>query len=171
MILASLGKLSVQQDLTASDENSTNVIQIAAVDWAAMTDLWWFVQISTIAAGDGSDTFNFSLVFAQTETPLATLKTVLSTGDITGIADKRLATVGRFAAAFNVGKQMKQMLEEDASDYVYIGQTNVISTGGTVSINAGLSFTEPHTIPHEMTTVSNIDNSIAVASAGSGSVP
>jgi hypothetical protein len=166
MILASLGKLSVQQAITAADEDSTNVIQIAVVDWAAMTDLWWVIQTTTIAAGDSADTFAFSLVMSQ-ETTLDTNKIVAAV-NITGIADKRLATTGRFIAAFNIGKQMKQMLEEDASDYPYIGQTNVLSTGATVSINSNLSFTEPHTIPHRMVVESNIDNSIAVASAGSG---
>jgi hypothetical protein len=166
MILPSLGKLSVAQDITASDEDSTNVIQVAAVDWAAMTDLWWVVQTTTIAAGDSADTFDFSLVMSQ-ETTLDTNKTVAMVS-ITGIADKRLATIGRFIAAFNIGKQMKQMIEEDASDYPYIGQLNVLSAGATVSINSNLSFTEPHTVVHRQVVDSNIDNSIAVASVGSG---
>lgn len=165
-VLPSLGKLSVAQAITASNEDSTNVIQIAAVDFAAMTDLWWVVDTNVIAAGDSSDTFQFDLVMSQ-ETTLDTNKLVCSVL-ITGIADKRLATIGRHIAAFNIGKQMSQMIEEDASDYPYIGQLNTISSGGTLTIDAVLGFNEPPTLKHRMAVVSNIDNSIAVASAGSG---
>lgn len=166
MIIASLGKLSVAQDITASDEDSTNVIQIAAVDYAAFSDLWWVVDTYTAAAGDGSDTFEFQLVMAQTETPLATFKTVAKV-DITGIADLRLATPGRHIVALNVGKMMVNMLDTDASDYVYIGQKNTLSAGATISINAILSQNEPDTEPHRQVVTSPVTVP-AVASAGSG---
>ena len=89
--------------------------------------------------------------------------------DIAVITDKRVATVGRFIAAFNIAKQMAMMLEEDASDYAFIGQLNTLAGSTTISINANLSFTEPHTLQHRQVVDSNIDNSIDVASAGSGS--
>ncbi len=165
MILASLGKLSVQQTLTGT-EISENVIQIAALDWAAWTDVWWVVQTTTIASVVGAMTFK--LVF-DTQVGLDGTQVEVMGVDIAAITDLRVATVGRFIAAFNVGKQMKQMLEEDASDYAFIGMENVCAGSTTLGINAFLSFTEPHTIPHKMTVESNIDNSIAVASAGSGS--
>jgi len=163
MILASLGKLASKQDITSSDEDSTNVIKIAAVDWAAMTDLWWVVQTTTVAAT--ASTFKFALVLAK-EAALTNTIEVMSVL-IAAITDKRVATVGRFIAAFNIGKQMKQLLETDASDYAYIGGLREVSAG-TISVNESLSFTEPRTIDHRQVVDSNIDNSIDVASAGSG---
>jgi len=163
MILASLGKLAVKQALTSSNQDSTNVIQIAAVDWAAMTDLWWVVQTTTVAAT--TSTFKFALVLSK-EATLDTNIEVMSVL-IAAITDLRVATVGRFIAAFNVGKMLKQILETDVSDYAYIGGLRTVSAG-TISVNEFLSFAEPHTIDHRMTVDSNITNSIDVASAGSG---
>ncbi len=165
MILASLGKLSVGQAITDADEISENVIQIAAIDWAAFTDVWWVVQTSVIAATAG--TLKFELVL-DTQVGLDGTQVQVCCVDIAAITDKRVATVGRFIAAFNIGKQMKQMLEEDASDYAFIGMENTLSASTTISVNSSLSFTEPHTIPHRQVVESNIDNSITVASAGSG---
>ncbi len=167
MILAALGKLSVAQAITAADEDSTNVIQIPAADYVAFSDLWWVVDTAVIAAGDGSDTFDFSLVMSQ-EAALTTNKVVCSVS-ITGIADLRLATIGRHIIAINVGKQMVNMLDTDASDYPFIGQINVLSAGATVSINAALSPTEPRTEPHRMVVTSDVGTP-DVASADSGFV-
>ncbi len=164
MILASLGKLSVAQDITGSDEDSTNVIQIAAVDWGAMTDLWWVVQTTTIAATAG--VMKFELVLSQ-ETTLDTNVQVCCV-DIAVITDLRVATVGRYIAMLNVGKTMAMMLEADLSDYVYIGQLNTLAGSTTISINSNLSFTEPPTLKHRQIVDSNIDNSIDVASIKSG---
>lgn len=164
MILASLGKLSVQQAITDADEDSTNVIQIAAIDWAGMTDIWWTVQTAVVAATAG--TLKFELVMSQ-EAALDTNIQVACV-DIAAITDKRVATVGRFIAAFNLSKVLAMMLEEDASDYPFIGMRYTLSTSTTISVNANLSFTEPHTLQHRMVVDSNIDNSIDVASAGSG---
>ena len=163
MILASIGKFSVAQDYT-STEDSTNVIQIAAVDWAAMTDLWWVVQTSTIAATAG--TIKVALVMSQ-ETTLDTNLEIMSVL-IAAITDLRVATVGRYIAAFNLGKQLKQMAETDASDYPYLGMIVTCAGSTSISLDAELSFTEPPTIPHRMTVDSNITNSIDVASVGSG---
>ena len=64
MILAALGLLSVPsdssapnlgQDITASDEDCGNVIQLPAVDYAGFSDLWWVVDTAVIAAGDSAD--------------------------------------------------------------------------------------------------------------------
>ena len=111
MILASLGKLSIAQDITGSDEDSTNVIQLATVDWGAFTDLWWVVMTTTVAATAG--TLKFELVLA-TAANLTTAVQVCCV-DIAAITDKRTATIGRFIAAMNIGKQLKQMLEDDLS--------------------------------------------------------
>lgn len=165
MILASLGKLSVAQSLTDADEISENVIEIAAVDFSAMTDLWWVVQTNVVAAA--GTTYKFELVLDTTAGLSGTQRQVCCV-EIAAITDKRVATVGRFIAAFNLGKQMMQFLEEDGSDYQFIGMENTINTSGTITIDAWLSFTEPHTLQHRMQVVSNIDNSIDVASDDSG---
>ncbi len=164
MILASLGKLGIAQDITGSDEDSTNVIKIAAVDWGAMTDLWWVVQTTTVAAVAG--TLKFELVLSK-ETTLDTNVQVCCV-DIAAITDLRVATVGRFIAMLNVGKTMAMMLETDLSDYQYIGQLNTLAGSTTISINSNLSFTEPDTLQHRQIVDSNIDNSIDVASIKSG---
>ncbi len=163
MILASLGKLSVAQVLTTS-EISENVIEIAQVDWAAMTDLWWVVQTTTIASVAG--TMKFELVMA-TAAGLGTAVQVCCV-DIAAITDLRVATVGRFIAALNIGKTMAMMLETDMSDYEFIGMKNTCAGSTTIGINANLSFTEPPTLKHRQVVDSNIDNSIDVASIKSG---
>ena len=166
MILASIGNLSVAQTLT-STEISGNVIQIAAVDWANFTDLWWVVQTDTIASVVGAMTFKLVL---DTQVGLDGTQVEVMGVDIAAITDLRVATVGRFIAAFNVGKQMMQLLEEDASDYAFIGNEYTCAGSTTLGVNSWLSFTEPHTLQHRMQVESNIDNSIDVASAGSGTV-
>lgn len=164
MILASLGKLSVKQTLTGT-EISENVIQIATVDFAAMTDLWWVVQTSTVASVEGAMSFKLVL---DTQFGLDGTQVEVMGVDIAGITDLRVATVGRFIAAFNIGKQMMQMLETDASDYAFIGMENVCAGSTTIGIDASLTFVEPGTLKHRMQVESNIDNSISVASAKSG---
>lgn len=164
MIMASLGKLAVNQSLSGSDEDSTNVIQVAAVDWSAFTDLWWVVQTTVIAAT--TSTFKFSLVFSK-EASLTTNVEIMSVL-LADYDDLRAATVGNFIAAFNIGDQMKQMLEGDMSDYLYIGGLREISAG-TIYVNESLSFTKPHSLIHRMTTISNVVPP-SVASGGSGFV-
>jgi len=165
MILASLGKLSVAQTLTGT-EISTNVIQIDTVDWGAMTDLWWVVQTTTAATVEGA--MEFALVF-DTQVGLDGTQLQIMNVEIAAIGDLRVATVGRFIAAFNIGKVMKQMLETDLSDYAFIGMEYTCAGSTTLAVNASLSFTEPHTIHHKMPTVSNVIPP-SVASVGSGSV-
>lgn len=167
MILATLGKLCVAQDLTVGSTDSTNVMQLPATDYAALTDVWWVVDCETVATGDASDTFDFVLYMSK-EATLDTNIEVLSVG-FTGYEDKRIATAGRHIAAFNIGKVLKEMLETAGSDYPFVGMISTISSGSTVSINAALSPTEPHTIHHKMTTVSGVGVP-AIASAGSGTV-
>ena len=165
MIIAALGNLSVGQALTAADEDSTNVIQLPASNYVGFSDLWWVVDTYVIAAGDAADTFKFALVMSQ-ESTLDTNKEIASV-NITSIADKRLAGLGRHIVALNVGKMIVNMLDDDASGYPYIGQLNTLSAGATISINSSLSPTEPPTEPHKMVTVSNVGVP-AIASAGSG---
>lgn len=163
MILATLGKLCVAQALTDADEISENVIQIPATDYAALTDAWWVVDTNVVAATAG--TLKFELVMA-TAAGLATAVQVYCV-DIAAITDKRVATVGRHIAAVNVGKTLKEMLETDGSTYPFIGMKNTLSAGTTITVNAALSPTEPHTIHTKMLTVSNVTTP-AIASAGSG---
>ena len=167
MILASLGKLCVAQTIaSAQTDDSDNVIQIAAVDYAGLTDVWWNVTTNTVATGDASDTYKFQLVLA-TAANLTTFKEVLSK-TVTDFEAKSLVTAGRNIIAVNLGKSLKEMLEDDGSTYPFIGMIITISSGAEIVIDAGLAFVEPRTIKHRMQVVSNIDNSIDVASAGSG---
>ena len=166
MILDQKGKLSTAQDLTSgTTTDSENVIQYSAIDYAAMTDLWLVVDCETIATGNDSDTYKFSLVMSQ-ESTLDTNKEVVAV-TVTGYADNRLATAGRRILSVNVGKQLSGMLETDGSDYDFVGLISVISAGATVSINASLSPTEPPTIHHKMVTESNVAIP-EVTSEGSG---
>jgi len=176
MIIPALGKLSLAsdstapnlgQDITASDEDCGNVIQLPAADYIGFTDLWWVVDTAVIAAGDDSDTFTFALVMSQ-EAALTTNKEVASVS-ITDIADLRLATVGRHIVALNVGLMMANMLDTDASDYPFIGQTNVLSTGATISIHSVLQTSVPRSEPHRMTVTSPVTIP-QIASVGSGFV-
>ncbi len=165
MIIPSLGKMEVKTALTAGATVSTNVIQIPAVDWGAMTNVWWYIQTTTI--GSGSGTLTFDLVMGDQVgldgTNVSVVRTYLSGQD-----DIRAATVGRFITTLNLGNTLKEMLEESGSDYPFIGLISTLSSSAAISINATLSFTQPHTIPHRMVTDSPIDNSIDVASIGSG---
>lgn len=165
MIIATLGKLSVAQDLTDSDQISENVIQLPATDYAALTDVWWVVEVETVQVTD--DTIKFALVLS-TSAGLSTAVEVASVL-IAGTADKRTATVGRHIVAINVGKMLKEMLETAGSDYPFIGMKNTLATSVTISINAALSPTEPHTIHHKMKTVSDVGVP-TIASAGSGTI-
>lgn len=154
MIKPFLGTLSQAQAITAADEISENVMQITAADYANITDPWWVVDTSVIAAGDSADTFKFELVLAQ-EAALTNVKQVCAV-EITGIADKRLATAGRHILALNVGKMLKDILDTDLSDYPFIGMLNTLSAGATISLDAVLSNSEPATEYHRMKTVSPV---------------
>lgn len=166
MILAQKGKLSVAQAITfGADENSTNIIEYAAVDYAAMTDLWWVVDTNVKATGSGS--LKFELVMA-TDNTLGTSIQVCCV-EITGITDKRVAKAGRHIVSINVGKTLKEMLEEDGSDKAFIGQKNTLGGSALITINASLSPTEPPTLHHKMVIVSPVGIP-AIASIGSGEV-
>lgn len=163
MILDQKGKLSVAQAITDADEISENVIQYAAVDYAAITDLWWVVDTNVAAATAG--TLDFALVMA-TAANLATSQEVCSVA-VAAITELRVATAGRNIVAINVGKMLKQMMETDGSDYIFIGMKNTLSTSTTITIDAVLSPTEPQTLHHKMVVVSNVTVP-AISSAGSG---
>lgn len=154
MILPKLGILSTAQDLTAGATDSENVILLAATDYAHITDVWWVVDTETIAGGDTSDTYQFQLLLSQEE-GLDTNKEVLSR-TVTSNADTCLATAGRHIVAVNIGKMLKDMLGTSGSDYPYIGMISTVSTGGTVSINATLSTTEPQTEFQAQIVTSNV---------------
>lgn len=154
MIKPFLGTLSQAQAITASDEDSEDVMEIVADDYNNITDVWWVVDTNVIAAGDSADTFTFALVVSQ-ENTLDTNKEVCSV-TITGIADIRLATAGRHIIAINVGKQLKDMLDTDGSDFPFIGMLNTLSAGATISIDAVLSNSAPATEYHRMKTVSAV---------------
>ena len=163
MILDQKGKLSVAQAITDADEISENVIQYAAVDYAAMTDLWWVVDTNVVAATAG--TLDFALVMS-TSAALTTSQEVCSVA-VAAITELRVATAGRNIVAVNVGKMLKQMMETDGSDYIYVGMKNTLSTSTTISIDAVLSPTEPQTLHHKMVVESNVSVP-AISSAGSG---
>lgn len=169
MILTAFGTLSVAQTITNSNEISENVIEYtpdsSGVDYSAMTDIWWIVSTSVIATGDGSDSYKFALVMA-TSAGLGSSIEVCSVL-IEDKLDLRVATVGRFIAAFNIGKMLKQALETDGSGYEFIGMKNTLTAGSTISIDAELSPTEPHTIHHKMATESNVTTPV-LASVISG---
>lgn len=154
MILAKLGKLCVAQDLTATTQISDHVIYMPAIDWGAVTDVWLVIDTETIATGDASDTYAFHLVMSAAAALTSTVEVLALT--ITGYADHRLATAGNRILAVNLGKQLNEMLGTSLSDYPYIGLSMTVSTGGTLSVNAQLSPTEPRTIPHAQTVVSNV---------------
>ena len=111
MIIPSLGKLCVTQALTDADDISDNVLQIPAIDYVAMTDVWWVVDTNVIAATVG--TIKLSLVMA-TGANLATSVQVACV-EIAAITDKRVAKAGRHIVAMNVGKMLKDMLDTDGS--------------------------------------------------------
>lgn len=164
MILASLGKLSVAQAITDADPISSNVIQHAAIDFVGMTDVWFSVQTNVAAATAG--TIKIELLLATSAALTSNVQVMCV--DIAAITDKRVATAGRMIAAMNVGKQLMQMLEDAGSDNPFIGIKYTLSAAVTITVDAWMSFTEPRTLDHAMQVESNIDNSIAVASAGSG---
>lgn len=155
MILAKLGKLSTAQDLTSgTTTDSENVIQMSAVDWAAITDAWLVIDTETIATGDGSDTYKFQLVMAS-EATLDTTFEVLSV-TITAYNEHRIGTVGNRILAVNIGKMLNEMQGTSYSSYYFLGLISTISAGATISINASISPTEPPTIPHAQSVVSNV---------------
>lgn len=156
MILTKLGILSTAQDCTTNTTtDSENVILVSALDWGALTDVWWVVDTETLAVGDANDTYQFQLVLAQTETPLATVVEVLSR-TVTAYNSWSIAAAGRRILGVNVGKMLNEILGTGLSDYVYIGMRTILSDGATVSINAALSPYEPRTIPHAQAVVSNV---------------
>ena len=164
MLLDRLGKLAAGQDLTAGAADSTNVIEVAALDYAHPVDLWWVVDTEIIATGDGADTFAFQLVLSQ-ESTLDTNVEILSR-TVTGYASACLATAGRHIVAINIGKMLKDVLAAAGSDYEFIGMISTVSTGATLSINASLSNSEPQTEYQAQVVDSNVGIP-AAASAGS----
>lgn len=166
MILTAFGTLSAAQVVT-NTEDSDNVIQYtpdgSGVAYSAMTDIWWVV--STYTAADVEGTLKFELVMAQ-ESGLSNVLQVCCV-DIAVIGDKRVATAGRFIAAINVGKTLKQMIEDTGSDYEFIGMIITLAGSTTITIDAELSPTEPHTIHHKMATESNVTTPV-LASVISG---
>lgn len=151
MLLAKLGILSTAQDLTAGTTDSENVIDLSAVDYAGLSDVWLHVETETVATGDGSDTYEFKLVLA-TEATLDTIKEVCKVV-ITGVTDSRIATAGKRILSVNLGKMLAQLA---SSTYRYLGLMSVISDGATVSINAAISNSEPRSDDHRQVVDSNV---------------
>ncbi len=163
MILATLGKLSVAQSLTAGTTDSTNVITLPAKDYIAFADAW--LVITTVVIGSGSGTLTFDLVMSQEDT-LDTNVSVVRTY-LASEADVRAATVNRHIAALNLGKMLVQMLNDSGSDYPYVGLVYTLSSSAAITVDAAISPTEPWTEYHRMTTVSPVGVP-TVGSAGSG---
>ena len=154
MILPKPGILSKAQDLTAGSTDSTNTIQMAAIDWSAFTDLWLVIDTETIATGDASDTYKFALVLASEAGLDMTFEVVSVT--ITAYTDYRIATAGNHILAINIGKMLNEILGASLSDYPHLGLISTISVGATISINAALSTVEPPTISHAQPTKSTV---------------
>ena len=165
MILATLGKLSIAQALTDADDISDNVISMTAADWAGMTDVWLTVDTNVVAATSG--TIKIALVVA-TAANLSTSQEVVS-ALVAAITEARVANAGRHIIAVNVGKMLKEMMEDSGDTYYFVGLKTDLSTGVTITIYASLSPTEPQTLHHKMQTESNVTTP-AIASAGSGTV-
>ena len=163
MILATLGKLSVAQALTAGATDSTNVIQIPAADYIAFADAW--LVITTIVVAGGSGTLTFDLVMATAANLTTNVSVVRSY--LASEADIRAATIGRHIAALNLGKMLVQMLNESGSTYPFVGLICTLSSSATITIDAAISPTEPWTEYNRMVTDSPIGVP-GVASAGSG---
>jgi hypothetical protein len=152
MIKPELGDLSVAQALTAGATDSTNVIDLQAVNYAGLTDLWIVIDTAVAATGDGSDTFDFSVVVSE-ETTLDTNFEVVAVR-ITGYADARLATAGRHIMALNIGKMIRDIA---SSTKRYLGVINTISDGATLSVNTMVSNSEPPSLYHSQVVTSNVD--------------
>lgn len=162
MIIAKLGRLSTVQALTAGSTDSSNVIEIAAIDFSSFSDLWWVVDTNVVAGGAG--TLLFDLVVAQEDT----LDNVVSVyrAYMAAVTDVRVATAGRHIAAMNIGKTLTNILDTDGSDYEFIGMISTLGGSATISIDASLSPTPPHTEHHKQVVTSPVTVPGA-ASAGS----
>lgn len=155
MILSLPGKLSTNQSCpSATATDSENVILMDARDWAAFTDLWWVVDTSVIATGDGSDTYQFQLLLSA-EATLDTNAEILSR-TVTGYQAWSLGTAGNHIVCCNIGKMLNEILGTGLSDKPYLGMISTVSSGGAVYINAALSPSEPPTINHAQITTSNV---------------
>lgn len=161
MIIPKVGKLAAPQDLVPTTQDSTDKMLLSSIDYAAPSDVWLVIDCETIATGDAADVFDFSLVVSQ-ESTLDTNKEVVAVR-ITDFADARLSVAGARILAVNLGKMLTQLAD---ADYDYLGLILGVTAGATLSINAVISFTEPRTIPHAQTVVSNVSVP-AHASAGS----
>lgn len=155
MILTKLGKLSTAQDFTSGQtKDSENVIQVEALDWGALTDVWWVVDTETIATGDGSDTFQFQLVLSAESTLDTNVE--IASRTVTGYAAWSLAVAGRRILALDIGTMLNDILGTGLSTYPFLGMITAVSSGATLSINAALSPYKPQTIPHSQAINSNV---------------
>lgn len=160
MILTSLGKLCVTQALTAQTQISDNVIQLPAVDYAAMTDVWLVITTKVVAGGSGY--FSFDLVL-DTQVLLNGTQVSVNRTYLADEADLRVTTLNRRITAINLGKTLKDMLETSGSDYPFLGLVMILDSSATVTVDASLSFTEPPTLHHRM----QIDSNVTVAGLAS----
>jgi hypothetical protein len=151
MIIPKAGRLAAPQDLVPTTQDSTDTILLSSIDYAAPSDVWLVIDTETIATGDANDVFDFSLVVSQEEA-LTTNLEVLALR-ITGIADARLATAGNRILGVNLGKMLTQLAD---SDYDYVGLILGVTAGATLSVNIAISTTEPRTISHSQSVVSNV---------------
>lgn len=154
MILQDLGSISTAQDLTAGSTDSENVILMAAIDWTALTNVYWVVQTETVATGDGSDTYQFQLLCSQ-ESTLDTNRQILSI-TVTGYTTYPLAGTDRNIVNINLLDQIHAVMGTDLSDYPYLGMISTISDGATISINAAVSPTPGQSNFNTQTLRSNV---------------
>ena len=154
MIKPELGNLTVQGtplSLTAGSVDATDVIDLQAINYAGITDVWAVISTAVAAGGDASDTYQFQWVVSLEET-LDTNKELLSI-TVTSNADSRLATVGNHIMALNLGKMIRDIA---TSAYRYLGVICTLSSGATLSVNISVSNTEPPSLYHAQVCESNV---------------
>lgn len=161
-LLHTLGVLSTAQDLTAGSTASENVIDMGVLgingfgpgDSMPYLDL----ETETIAAGDGSDTYEFTLMVgdAVDNGKLDLNGNLLDTGLhvlITGVTDTRLATAGKKIITCQLPDQIRQLAR---TGYRYLGIKSDISSGATISINAAVTPGRPRTEDNVQVTTSPV---------------
>ena len=158
MIKDRLGQLQIGTTaLAAGAVDSDYTITVAAADYAHPTDLWWVVTTTVAPTTAGTtSTFKFDLVLA-TELALTTKVEILSR-TVTSTASACLE-LGKNIIACNIGKMLKDLLEDAGSDYCYIGMILTLADGNgnaDLQVAASLSNSEPNTVYAAQVTDSNV---------------
>ena len=95
--------------------------------------------------------FDFSLVVSQEAALTTNLEVVAQR--ITGIADRRLATLNNRILGVNIGNMLSFLADED---YDFLGLIYGVTSGGALSVNASIGTAPPRTISHAQVVESNV---------------